>query len=377
MAARRWRCLGFAIAASALRIPTAPRSRAAVCIEPRFEPRTRRRATPSEVRDGSDDREGFRPAVVDTAPPVAAAVGVAVGFVVLGSAAYDVVVEPGWSLLDACYFVAATVSTVGYGDLRVESDAAKLFTALYCLVGVAVVGLVFGEIVASALLEAEASVLWRDGFRDLGWENDEKSSPSCLLGDELDRDELVYIAGRADELTGGGTGAVDGRALALLVRQDKVRAADVRRVLETFDRLDADGSGVLDGDDLRGFFAETAAPELLEALQQRPAASSSRMSRSGVVRFDDLRRFDGFADVGDASLRRFISVGDRRRRGAARVRGDGGRHAARADVGDCELPRRVVDRGRRRGLGEVEERDDEADGEGRGRVRLGRPASPR
>ena len=52
------------------------------------------------------------------------------------------------------------MSTVGYGDLRVESDAAKLFTALYCLVGVAVVGLVFGEIVASALLEAEASVLW-------------------------------------------------------------------------------------------------------------------------------------------------------------------------------------------------------------------------
>ena len=112
------------------------------------------------MRDGSDDREGFRPAVVDTAPPVAAAVGVAVGFVVLGAAAYDVAVEPDWSLLDACYFVAATVSTVGYGDLRVESDAAKLFTALYCLVGVAVVGLVFGEIVASALLEAEASVLW-------------------------------------------------------------------------------------------------------------------------------------------------------------------------------------------------------------------------
>lgn len=160
MAARRWRCLGFAIAASALRIPTAPRPRAAVRIEPRFEPRTRRHATPSEVRDGSDDREGFRPAVVDTAPPVAAAVGVAVGFVVVGAAAYDVVVEPDWSLLDACYFVAATVSTVGYGDLRVESDAAKLFTALYCLVGVAVVGLVFGEIVASALLEAEAGVLW-------------------------------------------------------------------------------------------------------------------------------------------------------------------------------------------------------------------------
>ena len=95
---------------------------------------------------------------------------------------------------------------------------------------------------------------------------------------------------------------------------------------------------LLDGDDLRGFFAETAAPELLEALQQRPAAELfARMSRSGVVRFDDLRRFDGFADVSDASLRRFISVGDDSGDGAL----DAGEFAAtvdaiaaRADVGD-------------------------------------------
>lgn len=227
--------------------------------------------------------------------------------------------------LDAFYFAVATVSTVGYGDVVPRTDAGKALAIPLLLLGSSLVASALGSLAA---LPFEARRAAQQRF------------VLAQLGDELDRDELVYIAGRADELTGGGTGAVDRSsfALALLVRQDKVRAADVRRVLETFDRLDADGSGVLDGDDLRGFFAETAAPELLEALQQRPAAELfARMSRSGVVRFDDLRRFDGFADVGDASLRRFISVGDDSGDGAL----DAGEFAAtvdaiaaRADVGD-------------------------------------------
>lgn len=45
----------------------------------------------------------------------------------------------GWSWIDALYFSASTITTVGYGDLHVTSDAAKLFAVLYMFVGIAIV----------------------------------------------------------------------------------------------------------------------------------------------------------------------------------------------------------------------------------------------
>jgi voltage-gated potassium channel len=44
-----------------------------------------------------------------------------------------------WSFVDALYFSVSTLSTVGYGDLHPTSDASKLFTAFYIIVGVAIV----------------------------------------------------------------------------------------------------------------------------------------------------------------------------------------------------------------------------------------------
>ena len=361
---------------------------------------------PSQVRDGSDDREGFSPAVVDRDPPVTAAISAAVSYVLFGAVAYDVVVEPDWSLVDATYFAAATVSTVGYGDLSVESDEAKLFTALYCLVGVGVVGAVFGEIVASSLLEAEAgsaedavsslrartarslgavvaliaaattifarvealrpvdafffavSTVSTVGYGDFAPATDAGkilAIPICLvgcslvlsalstlaalpfearraaqqrfvlaqLGGELDRDELVYIASQASALVDGPPSAAGAPppacdrstfALALLVRQDKVGPEDVAACLETFDKLDADGSGILDGADLRRCFATTAAPALRRALLANGTAAdlfaAVDVAAAGAVDFGALRAYPAFADVGDASLRRLLSVGD-------------------------------------------------------------------
>ena len=47
-----------------------------------------------------------------------------------------------------------------------------------------------------------------------------------------------------------GTCSTSDFALAMLVRQDKCTAADVKMVLNTFNALDIDGSGFLDDDDV-------------------------------------------------------------------------------------------------------------------------------
>jgi len=46
--------------------------------------------------------------------------------------------EP-WTVIDALYFMTVSMSTVGYGDLTVESGGSRLFTAFMILFGVAVV----------------------------------------------------------------------------------------------------------------------------------------------------------------------------------------------------------------------------------------------
>ena len=46
----------------------------------------------------------------------------------------------GWSTVDSLYFSVVTVTTVGYGDITPDTDAAKLFTVLYILAGISIIG---------------------------------------------------------------------------------------------------------------------------------------------------------------------------------------------------------------------------------------------
>jgi voltage-gated potassium channel len=49
----------------------------------------------------------------------------------------------GWRMLDAMYFSATTMTTVGYGDISPKTDLGRLFTIFYLFasVGIAVYGL--------------------------------------------------------------------------------------------------------------------------------------------------------------------------------------------------------------------------------------------
>jgi voltage-gated potassium channel Kch len=45
----------------------------------------------------------------------------------------------GWTFGQSFYFSVATLTTVGYGDIHPTTDASRIFTAIYILVGVGIV----------------------------------------------------------------------------------------------------------------------------------------------------------------------------------------------------------------------------------------------
>lgn len=45
----------------------------------------------------------------------------------------------GWSWIDSAYFSIITLSTVGYGDFSPQTDAGKLFTIAYIIVGIGII----------------------------------------------------------------------------------------------------------------------------------------------------------------------------------------------------------------------------------------------
>jgi voltage-gated potassium channel len=71
------------------------------------------------------------------ADPTTRGLVVLTALILLGGTSFYATVE-GWSVLDASYFSVVTLTTIGFGDLTPVSDAAKVFTMVYSLVGIGV-----------------------------------------------------------------------------------------------------------------------------------------------------------------------------------------------------------------------------------------------
>ena len=62
---------------------------------------------------------------------------------VVGTIVYHVAED--WSWVDSIYFCTIAVTTVGFGDLSPTTDGTKLFTIVYVLAGISLVGMVLDE----------------------------------------------------------------------------------------------------------------------------------------------------------------------------------------------------------------------------------------
>jgi voltage-gated potassium channel len=67
------------------------------------------------------------------------------GLLILGTLFYTRV--EGWRPLDSLYFTVVTLTTVGFGDLAPRTDAGKVFTMVYIVVGI---GLLSGFVILLA-----------------------------------------------------------------------------------------------------------------------------------------------------------------------------------------------------------------------------------
>jgi voltage-gated potassium channel len=67
---------------------------------------------------------------------------VATGVILAGGAIFYHIVEK-LSWVNAYYFCVVTLSTVGYGDIVPKTDAGKIFTTFYIMIGVGVIATFF------------------------------------------------------------------------------------------------------------------------------------------------------------------------------------------------------------------------------------------
>ena len=56
---------------------------------------------------------------------------------VIGTTVYHYV--EGWNWLDSFYFSFITLTTIGFGDFAPATDAGKLFTIIYIIIGVGII----------------------------------------------------------------------------------------------------------------------------------------------------------------------------------------------------------------------------------------------
>lgn len=80
-------------------------------------------------------------------------------FIVLVHAATGVLFfacQPGWSFLDAAYFIVLTVTTIGTGDVTPSTETQKVFTAFYVLVGFCLLGYFLGQVALLVTKRQEA-----------------------------------------------------------------------------------------------------------------------------------------------------------------------------------------------------------------------------
>jgi voltage-gated potassium channel Kch len=67
----------------------------------------------------------------------------------------------GWTFVDSLYFSVVSLTTVGYGDIAPTTDAGKLFTVLYLLIGVGIIAAFLGNLfkgIAARRLLREAKI---------------------------------------------------------------------------------------------------------------------------------------------------------------------------------------------------------------------------
>ncbi|KAL3661355.1 hypothetical protein V7S43_013559 [Phytophthora oleae] len=126
----------------------------------------------------------------------------------------------GWAILDCFYYTLITITTVGFGDFSPKSQNAKLYAIFYLPLAVVTVahgvGSILNELSARSVMKTKISM---KELLDMDADGDGKVS------------KLEYLS-------------------YMLVKLNKADQDDIDGIINQFHKLDRDGSGELDRDDL-------------------------------------------------------------------------------------------------------------------------------
>jgi hypothetical protein len=106
-------------------------------------------------------------------PEFRALIGLEVLLIGTGTVIYHFI--EGWDWLDAAYFCIVTLATVGYGDFYPTTPYGRLFTMLYIILGVALLG-VFIQLAGKTAFESLQESIHRRQEKERE-EQDLKSHP--------------------------------------------------------------------------------------------------------------------------------------------------------------------------------------------------------
>ena len=140
------------------------------------------------------------------------------GYYAVGGLVYDEL--EGWGLLDTTYFLTVTITTVGYGDFCPETPEGKLFTVVYCLVGIIFVFAALSPLVDALVYVKELLLrpITPPAWDDPVWEDDDltlddlrsRGNWRFKFGAALAGPAIVYALGLFISFFVMGLGAVDG-----------------------------------------------------------------------------------------------------------------------------------------------------------------------
>ena len=161
-----------------------------------------------------------------------------------------------------------TVTTVGFGDIAPQSVGSRIFSIIFVPIGVVFFANALNVISGIPLQQRKARLEdyvgyhpflpvynWSDDLSYYAW------GPAQVLnqfGSRLSRYDFSSLK-RSVDLGKEDSMSKNDFSLAMLLRLGRIKPRDLAKIEEVFFKLDANGSGFLDPDDLEGVLTRAAA----------------------------------------------------------------------------------------------------------------------